>query len=29
MIVFRREADGWKIRSYFYASNQPGAWTPK
>ncbi len=25
MIVFRREADGWKIRSCLYASNQPGA----
>ena len=29
MIVFRREADGWKIRSCLYASNQPGAQTPK
>ena len=25
MIVFRREAEGWKIRSCLYASNQPGA----
>ena len=29
MIVFRREADGWKIRSCLYASNQPGAQPPK
>ena len=29
MIVFRREAEGWKIRSCLYASNQPGTQTPK
>lgn len=29
LIVFRREADGWKIRSCLYASNQPGAQPPK
>ncbi|MDI1283695.1 MAG: nuclear transport factor 2 family protein [Reyranella sp.] len=25
LIVFRREAGTWKIRSYLYASNRPGA----
>lgn len=29
LVVFRREPDGWKIRSYLYASNQPGAQPPK
>lgn len=25
LVVFRREQVGWKIRSYMYGSNQPGA----
>lgn len=25
LVVFRREQAGWKIRSYMYGSNQPGA----
>ena len=29
LVVFRREQGEWRIRSYMYASNQPGAGTPK
>ena len=29
LVVFRREQGVWRIRSYMYASNQPGAGTPK
>jgi uncharacterized protein (TIGR02246 family) len=29
LIVFRRENDAWKIRSYLYASSQAGSETPK
>ena len=29
MMVFRRENDAWKIRSYLYASSQAGTDTPK
>lgn len=29
LVVFRREQGVWGIRSYMYASNQPGAGTPK
>ena len=25
LFVFRRESGAWKIRSYLYASNRPGA----
>ncbi len=29
LVVFRSEQGVWRIRSYMYASNQPGAGTPK
>ncbi len=29
LVVFRREQGEWRIRSYMYASNRPGAGTPK
>lgn len=29
LVVFRREQGVWRIRSYMYASNQPGDGTPK
>jgi uncharacterized protein (TIGR02246 family) len=29
LVVFRRDGGSWKIRCYLYASNKPGAGTPK
>lgn len=29
LVVFRRDQAGWKIRSYMYGSNQPGAQSSK